>query len=67
MKLLGQQRDFLSQCKEAIRPLELLSKLMDRRALLFGLRNVSDQSHRAEKSAKDVIEPSGVYFCRESE
>jgi hypothetical protein len=40
---------------------------MDRGVLLFGLGQVSDQSYRAEKSAKGVIESPGVDLCREGQ
>src|ERR1700704_1314464 len=46
---------------------ELLTKSMNRSVLLFWLGKVSDQSHRAEKSAKGVIESSGVDLRRESQ
>ena len=67
MQLLGQQRDSLGQREQCIPMLELLAKLMDRGVLLFGLGKVSDQPHRAEKSAKGVIESSGVDLRRESQ
>jgi len=52
VELLGQQRDSLGQREQFIRTPELLAKLVDRSVLLFGLGKISDQSHRAEKSAK---------------
>ena len=67
MQLLGQQRDSLGQREQFIRTPELLAKLMDRAVLLFGLGKVSDQSHCAEKSAKGVIESSGVDLRREGQ
>ena len=67
MELLGQQRDSLGQREQFIRTPELLAKLVDRSVLLFGMGKVSDQSHRTEKSAKGVIESSGVDLRRESQ
>ena len=65
MQLLRQQRGSLSQRKRCISMLELLAKLMNRTVVLFGLGKVSNQSHRAEKPAKGVIESSSIDFRRE--